>query len=311
MFRPRLLAALLLAPSLVLAQQPQTAARPAAAPQAAPTASPAQQAQLTKQNTEMTQAALRVAQMVDANQVASLWDGASSVAKTAVKRDVFVSQIGAERARLGAVVGRGQGSVTRVKYAAGAQVPKACTSTSASRPGLPRPSSRCASWCRSAWTRTRPGGLPATACARRSSDLAAHRETRVELTIELQMLGWAMLLGLVQLLAASASMTAQRGTKWNASARDGDAKPLTGVAARLDRAFRNYQETFPIFAAAVLAVSVAGRTNADTALGVQLYLWARVAYVPAYAAGIPYLRSAIWVVSFWGIVKLVRALLGW
>ncbi len=33
-------------------------------------------------------------------------------------------------------------------------------------------------------------------------------------------------------------------------------------------------------------------------------------YVPVYAAGIPYLRSAIWVVSFWGIVKLVRALLG-
>ncbi|RBG58304.1 hypothetical protein BRM42_07395, partial [Xanthomonas oryzae pv. oryzae] len=52
------------------------------------------------------------------------------------------------------------------------------------------------------------------------------------------------------------------------------------------------------------------RSSAETALAVQLYLWARVAYVPVYAAGIPYLRSAIWVVSFWGIVKLVRALLG-
>ncbi|MBB4130058.1 MULTISPECIES: DUF4019 domain-containing protein [unclassified Xanthomonas] len=125
MLRPCLFAALLLAPSLVLAQQPQTAARPAAAAATqAPPANPAQQAQLIKQNTEMTQAALRVAQMVDANQVASLWDGASKVAKTAVKRDVFVSQIGAERARLGAVVGRGQGSVTRVKYGPGAQVPE-------------------------------------------------------------------------------------------------------------------------------------------------------------------------------------------
>ncbi|AVT98713.1 MAPEG family protein [Xanthomonas oryzae] len=132
----------------------------------------------------------------------------------------------------------------------------------------------------------------------------------MQLTIELQMLGWAMVLGLVQLLAASASMTAQRGAKWNASARDGAAKPLTGVAARLDRAFGNYLETFPILAAAVLAVSVAGRSSAETALAVQLYLWARVAYVPVYAAGIAYLRSAIWVVSFWGIVKLVRALLG-
>ncbi|MFA0922151.1 MAPEG family protein [Xanthomonas fragariae] len=133
----------------------------------------------------------------------------------------------------------------------------------------------------------------------------------MELTTELQMLGWAMVLGVVQLLAASASTTAQRGIKWNASARDNETRPLTGVAARLERALRNYLETFPIFAAAVLAVSVAGRTSADTALGVQLYLWARVAYVPVYSAGIPYLRSAIWVVSFWGIVKLLRALLGW
>ncbi|MDS6568410.1 DUF4019 domain-containing protein [Xanthomonas perforans] len=98
--------------------------RPAAAPAGQPALSPAQHAQLTKQNIEMTQAALRVAQMVDGNQVASLWDGASKVAKTAVKRDAFVSQIGTERARLGAVVGRGQGSVTRVKYGPGAQVPE-------------------------------------------------------------------------------------------------------------------------------------------------------------------------------------------
>ncbi|MCL1530253.1 DUF4019 domain-containing protein [Xanthomonas nasturtii] len=138
MFRSRLVIALALAPALAFAQQPQpgnraaspAAAQPAAAaaapgtPSAQPALSAAQQAQLTKQNSEMTQAALRVAQMVDGNQIASLWDGASSVAKAAVKRDAFVSQIGAERSRLGSVVGRGQGSVTRVKYGPGAQVPE-------------------------------------------------------------------------------------------------------------------------------------------------------------------------------------------
>ncbi|MBZ3223445.1 DUF4019 domain-containing protein [Xanthomonas perforans] len=133
MLRSRLVIVLALAPALAFAQQPQAAGRaasPAAAKRAAaapagqPALSPAQHAQLTKQNIEMTQAALRVAQMVDGNQVASLWDGASKVAKTAVKRDAFVSQIGTERARLGAVVGRGQGSVTRVKYGPGAQVPE-------------------------------------------------------------------------------------------------------------------------------------------------------------------------------------------
>jgi len=124
---------LALASALAFAQRPQLANRTAshAAVQSAAAApagqlerSPAQQAQLTKQNIEMTQAALRVAQMVDSGQLASLWDGASKVAKTAVRRDVFVSQIGTERARLGAVVGRGQGSVTRVKYGPGAQVPE-------------------------------------------------------------------------------------------------------------------------------------------------------------------------------------------
>ncbi|MCF8825893.1 DUF4019 domain-containing protein [Xanthomonas campestris] len=141
MLRSCLLAALAVAPSVVFAQQPAPTARPAVAPSAtAPTARPAtapsttapaaaapnaaQQAQLTKQNTEMTQAALRVAQMVDGTQVGPLWDGASSVAKKAVTREQFVGQIGSQRTQLGPVVGRGQGAVTRVKYGPGAQVPE-------------------------------------------------------------------------------------------------------------------------------------------------------------------------------------------
>jgi uncharacterized MAPEG superfamily protein len=31
--------------------------------------------------------------------------------------------------------------------------------------------------------------------------------------------------------------------------------------------------------------------------------------VPVYAAGIPYLRSAVWAVSLWGILQLLWALL--
>lgn len=120
--------------------QPTTASRPAPATaparpgqpavqsatqagQAAPALTPAQQAQLAKQNAEMTQAALKVAQMVDANQLAQLWDGASVVAKRAVPKEAFVAQIAAARKRLGAVGGRGQATVTRVRYDNGAAVP--------------------------------------------------------------------------------------------------------------------------------------------------------------------------------------------
>lgn len=128
--------------------------------------------------------------------------------------------------------------------------------------------------------------------------------------IEISMLAWTVVLGLVQLLLAAAGMTTQRGVKWNASARDGEARPLAGVPGRLDRAWRNFLETFPFFAAAVLAVIATGRQGETSALAVQLYFWARVLYVPVYAAGIPYLRSAVWGVSMLGIAMLLWTLLG-
>lgn len=126
--------------------------------------------------------------------------------------------------------------------------------------------------------------------------------------IEIQMLAWAVVLGIAQLLLAAVAMTRQRGLKWNASARDGQPVPLTGVAARLDRALRNFLETFPFFAAAALAVAVTDSTSAASVLGAQLYFWARLVYLPLYAFGVPYLRSLVWTVSLWGILQLLWAL---
>lgn len=127
--------------------------------------------------------------------------------------------------------------------------------------------------------------------------------------IEIRMLAWAILLGIVQLLLAVALVTAQRGLKWNVGARDAPQSPPTGVAGRMDRALRNFLETFPFFAAAAVAVAALGRGDAHTALAAQLYLGARLAYVPVYAAGIPYVRGLIWAVSLWAILQLVWALL--
>ncbi|WP_310063581.1 MAPEG family protein [Lysobacter niastensis] len=128
------------------------------------------------------------------------------------------------------------------------------------------------------------------------------------MTIEIQMLAWAIALGVLQLLTAATLSSLQRGAKWAVHARDGVAPPLTGVAARMDRAFGNFMETFPFFAAAVLAVLVSDQSNATSALGAQLYFWARVAYLPLYAAGIPYLRTLVWTVSLIGLVMVLAAL---
>jgi uncharacterized MAPEG superfamily protein len=40
-------------------------------------------------------------------------------------------------------------------------------------------------------------------------------------------------------------------------------------------------------------------------LGAELYLYARVAYVPIYAFGIPGLRTLVWTVSVVGIVLIL------
>ena len=127
--------------------------------------------------------------------------------------------------------------------------------------------------------------------------------------IELKMLAWSVALGLVHVLLGAALTTHQRGLRWNVGARDAVLPPVTGVAARVDRALRNFLETFPFFAAAVLAVVVLERGDASTALGAQCYFWARLAYVPLYAAGVPYLRTVVWGVSLWGLLQLRWALL--
>lgn len=126
--------------------------------------------------------------------------------------------------------------------------------------------------------------------------------------VEIQMLAWGTLLGVAQLFLAAALMTRQRGLEWNASARDGDPPPLTGVAARADRAFRNFLETFPFFAAAAVAVTATGSGDTGTALGAQLWFWARVLYVPLYLAGIPYVRSLVWGVALVGMLLVVLRL---
>jgi uncharacterized MAPEG superfamily protein len=129
------------------------------------------------------------------------------------------------------------------------------------------------------------------------------------MTPESKWLAFSVLLGLASVLIAGAFGTHQRGLMWNASNRDGEAKPLTGAAARAARANANFLETFPFFAAAVLAVAVSTHDTPHAAFGAALYFWARVFYLPVYIIGIPYLRTLVWAISIWGILQIVEALL--
>ena len=127
------------------------------------------------------------------------------------------------------------------------------------------------------------------------------------MTIELSLLAWAIVLGLVHAVGTGQFTTLQHGLQYGLSPRD-EKKPLTGVGARVERAFANYMQTFPFFAAAVLATQLAGRHGWLTVYGAQLYFWARLVYVPLYAFGIPIARTLAFLVSLVGIVMLLVAL---
>ena len=117
---------------------------------------------------------------------------------------------------------------------------------------------------------------------------------------ELALLVWAVLLTFVQMLLAVSGATLQVGLPTLAANREGLA-PCTGWAGRAARAHHNMLENLVLFAALALVAVAAGRTNSTTLLGAQLFFWARLVYALVYLAGIPWLRTAVWVVSVVGL----------
>ena len=128
-------------------------------------------------------------------------------------------------------------------------------------------------------------------------------------TTQMQMLWASLALGFVYLLAAAFASITQRGTKWAAGPRDGATPPLNAVGGRLDRAWKNYLETLPVFVGAVFVQAAAGHDSALAPLGAQLYFWGRVAYLPMYATGWPFVRTLAWAVAMAVIVLLLVACL--
>jgi uncharacterized MAPEG superfamily protein len=125
---------------------------------------------------------------------------------------------------------------------------------------------------------------------------------------ELMLLAWAVILTLAQMLVAATGAAAQYGPMTLFGNREG-LPVLTGWAGRAYRAHHNMLENLVLFAALVLICAVTNKTNATTLLGAQLFFWARLAYAVIYLAGIPYLRTATWLVSVIGLVMIFLQLL--
>jgi uncharacterized MAPEG superfamily protein len=129
------------------------------------------------------------------------------------------------------------------------------------------------------------------------------------LPTELLMLVCSSLLGIVHLLVVAQFSRQQYGLKWIGSARDEARPPMTGVGGRLERAYRNFLETFPYFVAAVLVVTLTAASDRVSQWGAILYFGGRLVYLPLYAAGVPVVRGLVWNIPLLGILAMFATLL--
>ena len=123
------------------------------------------------------------------------------------------------------------------------------------------------------------------------------------MTPELSFVVWSVALTFVEVLVAVLAAQAQVGLGVLAGNRDG-LVPLTGFAGRAQRAHWNMLESLPLFIALVLVAQIAGKANATTLTGCELFFWGRLAHWLIYFIGIPWLRTIAWVVSVIGLIVI-------
>jgi uncharacterized MAPEG superfamily protein len=128
------------------------------------------------------------------------------------------------------------------------------------------------------------------------------------MSTELTMLALAAAFGLFQLMFGARMGNNQRGLAWNVGPRDTPSPPVSPVAGRLERTSRNFMETFPFFAVAVILLAMLNRHNWATVWGTETYLAARVIYMPLYGFGVPGLRTIVWLIATLAIILLLVAL---
>ena len=128
------------------------------------------------------------------------------------------------------------------------------------------------------------------------------------MTPELFYLLWSLALTVVLVLVATLGATQQVGLPTLAGNRE-NLPEMTGWAGRAERAHRNMLESLVLFAILVLAARALNISNGMTVLGAQLFFWGRVAHAALYIAGIPWLRTAAWLLSVVGLVLIFLQLI--
>ena len=123
------------------------------------------------------------------------------------------------------------------------------------------------------------------------------------MALEQTVLALGIGLGIVHIACQSLSSLFQRGGKWAAGTRD-DTPVASILTGRFERASRNFQETFPLFLALVVLISLTNRSGAVSQWGAMAWLVGRTVYLPAYATGSG-IRPFAFILSLIGLLAML------
>jgi len=122
----------------------------------------------------------------------------------------------------------------------------------------------------------------------------------------------AALLTWVMIMVAATLKTrlwTPRGIQLASGNRDNVTEP-NALAGRADRAAKNMLENMVLFVTVMAAAGFAGKTGSQACLGATIFFFARLVYWFVYLAGIPYLRTVVWLVGIVGMFIVGLAAVG-
>ena len=123
------------------------------------------------------------------------------------------------------------------------------------------------------------------------------------MTIELSMLMLSAGVLMAGVMFQGANGLLVFGAVKQAGPRDGP-REIPALLGRCARSVQNQLESLAMFAPVVLIAHVTDTHSDMTVLGAQMYGLARIAYMPSYWLGIPYIRTVLWTVGLVGTIMV-------
>jgi len=122
------------------------------------------------------------------------------------------------------------------------------------------------------------------------------------------LLAWSVVLLVAHVLLQGMLATKELGTEWNAGPRDEGKQTAGKLAGRAARASSNFRETYPAFIALAAGLLFTGEVSGLGLTGAIIWFVGRIVYYPLYLAGIPYIRSLVWLGAMAGLGLMFLAL---